>query len=219
MIRRTVIGLARDEQHPTVEAEILDADFVVFGSGRRGAVGIGRFCSATALRLSSAPTIDAPVEVEAPLSIRRDGIAVVAGMDDERTLRIVETMPDPVVVIALVSDEGRVRAFTNGSPEQHRYLLVDLSVNEVTKVVLEPRWVGNREEAWVDVSSWHPVKRPAPKRSARSAVVVEPAPAIDPLVLVEPAPSVEPVPSVDVAVPPAPPATTAPVYADDRSGS
>jgi hypothetical protein len=147
MIRRTVVGFARDEQAPEVEEHLLDADLVVFGSGR--GAGRGRWASALALRLSSGG--DAAL-----LSHRADGLALVAGVDDEATLEAALAMPDPCVVVVLAEERGTVRAGLNGRDDEWRFLLLDLASSVVGKATLIPAKLGPHEVVEVSLHTVTP---------------------------------------------------------------
>lgn len=165
MIRRTKIGFARDEALPEVEEHLLDCDLVVFGRGT--STGRGRWSSATALRCSG-PEGGAP----ALLSLRGDGLALVAGLDDEETLRLALSLPDPVVVVAVLAETGIVEAGLRDDGRPWRFAVINLD-RGAAKLDLAP--VGQRAD--VRATSWvwdHPVpgdeaRSLAPRRRARRA--------------------------------------------------
>lgn len=142
MIRRTKIGFARDEALPEVEEHLLDCDLVVFGRGT--STGRGRWSSATALRCSG-PEGGAP----ALLSLRGDGLALVAGLDDEETLRLALSLPDPVVVVAVLAETGLVEAGLLYDERPWRFSVIHLD-RGAAKLHLAP--VGQRAD--VRATSW-----------------------------------------------------------------
>jgi hypothetical protein len=116
VIRKTIVGYAPSEQSPHVES-LLDADVVVF-AGCNGP-GRGRWSMAEALRLPAGDS--ASIE---PISRRADGLAVVAGPDHRATLREVESMPDPVVVVFLLDDQGKTRAALAQRSDALRFVVI-----------------------------------------------------------------------------------------------
>ena len=147
MIRATKIGFAHHEWLPEVEEQLLDCDLVVFGRGR--ARGRGRWSGAVALRCSG-PGADAP----ALLHLRADGLALVAGLDDDETLRLARSLPDPVVVVGLLTQTGTVRAALGTGEDAHRFLVVDLA-DRVAKVELTLEAGGGlRGTVHVNVAVW-----------------------------------------------------------------
>jgi len=171
MIRRTVVGFARDEQAPEVEEHLLDADLVVFASGRE--VGRGRWASALALRLSAGG--DAAL-----LTHRADGLALVAGADDEETLAAALAMPDPAVVVVLAEERGIVRAGLRGRLDEWRFLLLDVAGSIVGKATLVPAWHGLREvvEVSLHTITRHPGAPIEPVADPEPDLLPEPPPEI-----------------------------------------
>lgn len=198
MIRRTKIGFARDEALPEVEEHLLDCDLVVFGRGT--STGRGRWSSATALRCSG-PEGGAP----ALLSLRGDGLALVAGLDDEETLRLALSLPDPVVVVAVLAETGIVEAGLRDDGRPWRFAVINLD-RGAAKLDLAP--VGQRAD--VRATSWvwecrvpdDDARSLAPRRRARRAGV-EPA-GVEPGVATN-APTTAPTGADDGYLPPPPP--------------
>lgn len=179
MIRRTKIGFARDEALPEVEEHLLDCDLVVFGRGV--STGKGRWSSATALRCSG-PEGGAP----ARLSLRGDGLALVAGLDDEDTLRLALSLPDPVVVVAVLAETGLVEAGLRDDERPWRFAVVNLDRGAAT---LDLAPVGRQADVLATSCVWEcrvpgdEARSPAPRRRSRragaEAAGVEPAGAAD----------------------------------------